>query len=300
MVDSNLKLELFDIIYYLNKKFDMDFILNGRIYENFESGEDCVNYMVEEGFLTKSGGGLTAEEISKKYKVSELKDLLRQHGLKVSGKKQELVERLMPVLSSDDGDAQYALTEKAYDFLKSYGWINLYNFALVAFDFEDFEKYYQKSGLDIMQAALNFSDECIKSAFESQNILVLLDSLSAKAHVYAFFQDYESFVDLDLQRYIFGLNPPFMDPEVYKRYVAIIPANIINLRNVLEKFDFGSLKKKYDKIWKVLDIKNITVSKKTSFKILERALAGADIDALNYELKVKYLDKKYLLDDNEE
>jgi hypothetical protein len=44
---------------------------------------------------------LTAEEVSKKYTVAELRYILRQNGLKVSGKKQELVERVLPILNGD-------------------------------------------------------------------------------------------------------------------------------------------------------------------------------------------------------
>ena len=44
---------------------------------------------------------LTAEEISKKYTVAELRYILKENGLKTSGKKQELVERVLPILNDD-------------------------------------------------------------------------------------------------------------------------------------------------------------------------------------------------------
>ena len=48
---------------------------------------------------------LTAEEISEKYTVRELRDILRENGLSVSGKKQELVERVLPILNDDSSEA---------------------------------------------------------------------------------------------------------------------------------------------------------------------------------------------------
>lgn len=297
-MNSNRKLELFDVIFYLNKKFDLNFILKEMIFESFESGQDCIDFMVDEGYLIKSGANsITKEEIASKYTIKDLKAILKENGLKVSGKKDELVERVLPVLSGGSDDAEYSLSTKANEFLNEYSWIDLYNFSLVAFDFEDFENYFKKSGKDIYEAALTFCDECIKSAFKDSNLFVLLDSLSAKAHVYAYAGDYESFLDLDLQRFIFGLNPPFMGEDIYKHYVAVNSANIINIGNVLEKFDFGSLKKRFNKLWNVLDIKAITIPKKTSFKILERGLAGANIDNLNYEVRVKYFDRKFGVDE---
>jgi hypothetical protein len=58
---------------------------------------------VDEGYpdVGSGTGPLTAEEVSKKYTVPELKYILRENGLKVSGKKQDLVERVLPVLNGD-------------------------------------------------------------------------------------------------------------------------------------------------------------------------------------------------------
>ena len=47
---------------------------------------------------------LTAEEISKKYTVAELRYILKENGLKTSGKKQELVERVLPILNDDSSE----------------------------------------------------------------------------------------------------------------------------------------------------------------------------------------------------
>ena len=127
----------------------------------------------------------------------------------------------------------------------------------------------------------------------ANQFLVFIDALSAKAHVYAYDGDYESFLDYDLQRYILGLNPIVMDAQTYASYDVINEANIINLRNVLEKLDMGNLKKRFDRIWNISNIHNITVPKKSCYKILQKAIAGADIEELNFDLKEKYFNKKF-------
>ena len=53
---------------------------------------------------TSSGGALTAEDISEKYTVRELREILRENGLSVSGKKQELAERVLPILNDDSNE----------------------------------------------------------------------------------------------------------------------------------------------------------------------------------------------------
>ncbi|MBO5152379.1 MAG: SAP domain-containing protein [Methanobrevibacter sp.] len=288
---SEQKLEIFNVLNFLNSGYELDEILNEGNFGTFQSGEDCVNYLVENGFLEGDGGISTLESISKQYTVAQLKEILKENGLKVSGKKQELVERVLPVLSDNSSD--YELTDKAKEFIRENEWIDLYMFALVAFRFDDYETFVATSDDDNVTTALNFCDQIISRALMANQFLVFIDALSAKAHVYAYDGDYESFLDYDLQRFILGLNPIIMDAQTYATYDVINAANVINLRNVVEKFDFGNLKKRFDKIWSKTHITNITVPKKTSYKILQKAISGADVEELNFDVREKYFNKKF-------
>ncbi|WP_304089745.1 SAP domain-containing protein [Methanobrevibacter gottschalkii] len=303
---SEQKLEIFNVLNFLDNGYELDDILNEGNFGTFPSAQDCIKHLVDEGYLEGdfevSGVGneeLTAEEVSKKYTVAQLKDILRENNLKVSGKKQELVERVLTVLNTDDAEsdeeisADLDLTDKAKEFLKENEWMDLYMFALVAFRFEDYETYMKNSSEDNVQTALNFCDEIISRALISNQFLVFIDALSAKAHVYAYDKDYESFLDYDLQRFILGLNPIMMDPQTYATYEVINYANVINLKNVVEQVNIGSLKKRFDRIWNKSNIKSTTVPKKACYKILQKAMSGADIEELNFDLRQKYFDKKF-------
>ena len=308
---SEQKLEVFNVLDFLNKGNDIEDVLNEEQFGTFESGEDCVKYLVDEGYLegevqVSTNIEITAEAISKKYVVSELKDILRENGLKVSGKKQELVERVLPVLKEardarnlnvavdkEKSYGDFELTDKAYEFLKENDWIELYVFALVAFRFEDYETYVMGSSAGKIETALNFCDEILSRALVNNLFLVFIDALSAKAHVYAYDGDYDSFMDYDLQRYILSLNPIVMDAQTYATYNVINEANILNLRNVLEQLEMGSLKKRFDRIWNICNIRHTTVPKKTCYKILLKALDGANIEELNFDLREKYFNKKF-------
>jgi len=310
---SEQKLEIFNVLNFLNNGYALDDILNEGQFGTFPSAQECIKYLVEEGYLAGEIGDigpandgseeLTAEEVSKKYTVAELKDMLRENGLKVSGKKQELVERILPVLNANvesegsldnfDESDDLELTDKAKEFLEENAWMDLYMFALVAFRFEDYETYVKRSSVGAVETALKFCDEIISRALMRNQFLVFIDALSAKAHVYAYDGDYESFLDYDLQRFILGLNPIVMDAQTYASYDIINEANIINLKNVVEKLEMGSLKKRFDRIWNKSHIKNTTVPKKTAFKTLQKAINGADIEELNFDLREKFFNKKF-------
>ena len=308
---SEQKLEIFNVLNFLNSGYELEDILNEGKFGTFSSAQECIKYLVDEGYLegdisslaseTEDNVELTAEEVSNKYTVAQLKDILRENGLKVSGKKQKLIERVLPVLNSN-GEVESVetslnfddlkLTDKAKEFIKENEWMDLYMFALVAFRFEDYETYYNGSNLGSVETALKFCDEILSRALIANQFLVFIDALSAKAHVYAYDGDYESFLDYDLQRYILGLNPIVMDAQTLATYDVINEANIINLKNVTEKLDLGSLKKRFDRIWNKSRIHNIFVPKKACYKILQKAMAGADITELNFDIKDKYFNNK--------
>lgn len=308
---SEQKLEVFNVLNYLNSGHEIEEVLNEGQFGTFPSAEDCIAYLVDEGYLegdvqVSANVEITAEAISKKYIVSELKDILRENGLKVSGKKHELVERVLPVLKEAkdsrnlnvavDKEKSYSnleLTDKAYEFLKENDWIDLYMFAFLAFRFTDYETYVKTSAGDKIETALKFCDEILSRALVANQFLVFIDALTAKAHVYAYDGDYDSFLDYDLQRYILGLNPISLDAQSYANYNVIDEANIINIRNVIEELDMGSLKKRFDRIWNICNIKRTTVPKKTCYKILQKAIDGADIEDLNFDVKEKYFNRKF-------
>lgn len=78
--------------------------------------------LIQEGYLVE----MTAQQKIQNLKVVDLKNILKSQGLPVSGKKQELIERIFnhvdQVLINNflDGKKEYCLSKKAIDFLSKY------------------------------------------------------------------------------------------------------------------------------------------------------------------------------------
>lgn len=257
-----------DIFIFLNffddfKTYD---ILKIDDLSDFKNKDEVIEFLLNENLIVKKEDSITKEAISKKYTVSQLKDILRENNLKVSGKKDELIERVLPVSSKNADD--FEVTELGKKYLIDNEWINLYQFALAAFDFDDYAEYAKTSDKNILDTAFEYVDGFISDSLLVNHFGMFIDSISAKALIHAYNQDYDSHLDYDLQRFILGLNPIVMDYNTYANYQIIDSANIHNIKNVI-------------------------VPKKTTFKFLKKALSGEDIEELNLEIKEKYFYKKF-------
>lgn len=113
----------------INEEYAMEMLLSGHLkgkeigdgyivafmYEcQITNPERLDRWLLNNGYLRKP----TIKETLSRYKVPELKEFLSKKGMKVTGKKAELIERLVSVLSESDikslldSDKRYYLSEK--------------------------------------------------------------------------------------------------------------------------------------------------------------------------------------------
>ena len=96
-----------------------------RIAKDYDTTPNKLKKQAIEDEFIELGSPLNA---ARDFKVSDLKEILKQYNLKVSGKKDELIERLGENLSDDElkkhfKSKNYQISDKGLEFLKNNGYI---------------------------------------------------------------------------------------------------------------------------------------------------------------------------------
>ena len=142
---------------------DMRGAATSQIIESFLFGNDFINADVN----YDNWDEFAHDELT----ISDLKDILRQNNLKISGKKQELIDRIAEnkVPLDELRTEKVAVTESGDEFLKENQWIRLYDDFLNKFDFNDFVKYLDNNDGEIIDVTLRYLEEHLELAKKEDN-----------------------------------------------------------------------------------------------------------------------------------
>lgn len=95
-------------------------------------------------------------------KVAELKELLRENNLKISGNKSELVQRVADAQLNTDFKKTYALTSKGKEYINKYN-LFIYNEKNYLYDYTDEELYFLEQSLKEKNEYISPYDTLIKA-----------------------------------------------------------------------------------------------------------------------------------------
>lgn len=178
----NFDLDQYKILKFIDKCHNLDLafaFLNNlklpqEIFSELLFDEEYVTYEI-----TKENWFDFANDLT----VNELKDILRDNGLKVSGRKQELIDRISEsdISYNEFYSDKLFLTQKGKNYLNDYSWIGLYMEFLSSFDFDDFYRFYDANGRDFNEIVSKYLDEHIKLAKNNKDFDYLIECFSSKA-----------------------------------------------------------------------------------------------------------------------
>lgn len=109
--------------------------------------------------------------------VSDLKDMLRQNNLKVSGKKQELIDRVAEnrIPLSEFKSNKVLVTPNGEEFLRQNPWIDFYDTFLDKFNFNDFVKYLDNNGGDLIDVTIGYLKQHLDLAKKENDLEYIAD-----------------------------------------------------------------------------------------------------------------------------
>lgn len=161
--------------------------------ENSHSPEIIMNLLINGGFVDNSVSDENWNEFAHdNLTVLELKDILRENNLKVSGNKQQLIDRIgeNEVPLDEFKSNKVKITEKGYGFLRDFEWIEFYEKFLTPFDFDDFYRFYETHEGRIDEIAVDYLNEHIKIANENKDSQLLTLCVNSKKMIDKFGEDY--------------------------------------------------------------------------------------------------------------
>ena len=283
--DSEFKFGYVNYLNALNSSSDVFEVCNK--YEI--SQEDFEKQGLKDGFI---------EEIANIscFTMNEIKDVLRKYNLKVSGRKNELINRINENLSPEQAKEEfpvtsYVITQKGEDFIKDNDYVFIYeeldylkeDLGINEFDnyivqnkdknaYELIEDYYKKIE-DKVVSAKQWSE--YKNIFKEENKFFMKK------------EDLDNSLKASLKVFILDVNNWVYDEEFQNNEIAISKDNVKILNKLLleEKLDINQLKDLFNTAADEVKIPSFIIPKDKVFRYLILAFNGENIDKLNRELR---------------
>ena len=255
----------------------------------------------EDGFIGDGSPLLAAKSAT----VKDLKALLKEHDLMVSGKKDELIERLGENLSEDELKEAFpkktiAITDEGLEFIENNRYVFYYDKASPVrnhISVEDYDSVFEEekdlSDENIYRTLVDYlvkrEDELASNGkwIEYRYNFIVLE------RVYKDMGDDHNLLDVDFKLFIAGINN-FNDytnsSEPAYGYIGKTYSNeLIDLLHSLS-LSIDELKDKFNQSYDELRYPDLKISKEESLVYLLKLFNGDDIDDLTEEIRSKYPD----------
>ena len=113
--------------------------------------------------------------------VKDLKNILRKNNLKISGKKQDLIDRVAEnqIPLDEFTSEKVTVTPEGEEFIQNNPWIDFYYTFLGKFDFNDFVKYLDNNEGEFIEITLGYLEQHLKKAKKEKDSKYITDCISA-------------------------------------------------------------------------------------------------------------------------
>ena len=248
--DVELDYRLFDALFLFEKGLPLSLACEDfhfkpeHVYVEF-----IKNGLINKGFISdkidNDNWGLVADN----YNIDGLKGILRENGLKVSGKKQVLIDRIGENVDIDWYWPDYFVTAKGFEFLNrkglSYYFVNYLRFT----DFDEFRSFWEDTfgefGEDTVLRFINLKEI---EYFNAKRQGDYLDNLYRKSFYYADVGMFEEALFESLHYFVSVMNPfeVSIDLDGAKRCIK-------NIRSLMDKLGLDSVEECFNRVYSGVD-----------------------------------------------
>lgn len=279
-------MDIFHVLDMMKDGIPLDEVLdNYRIRSSFNL-EMFKGILKSQGFVNESDLDLNPDDVGD-LSASQLADILKKMGIPAFGKRKKLLKLVLDNLSQKEvGSGEYDLTEEGEKFLKDFQWVDIYDYCLDYFEFDDFYKFFDEhDGEDYTKLTLDYLDEHIKQAHEKQDFLYFNDCCDSKVMFYLYDENFKEVLNEELKNFICRLNPFYDYSDVYREFNVFEYEAIDNINECFTQLPDVDIEKLFYEIWEDMDISKEFISKEDGFKILERLLNEESIFDISDEYK---------------
>ena len=279
---------VFDFIYLVFKRdVDIDNAIESVSNDYGLSKGYLKDYLIEnKNILNKSNEDEFLKQVEK-LNTKSLKKLLKKHGLKASGKRKKIIERIKDnnLLAGD-----YYLSSKSKVFYKNKKRrVNIFNSLPQDFYyFNDFNEYYMDNfRKKVDKIPVDFISRYVNKAIGEEDHKMFTSNNSVLAEHFYLKNDYKSMLEYVLKIFCINLNPIWKIDDL-DNHEGLSQDSYDILLFLYDKLGKNRIISAYFVVWDSFNFEKIIVSKYAGYKYLKDILNNKD-----YFRIVEDLDKKY-------
>ena len=241
---------------------------------------DLNTQAIKDGFLTQASPLASAQ----KMKMADLKEILKAHDIKVSGKKDELIERLGDNLSVEEleeifPEKSYELSSEGQEFIDENDYVLFYE-----------ENYYLKRAFIPNEFEMIFKDKDYSSKEEMCSLII--EKLEAKKNMdiydvesliilYGAINDQIKLLDNYLKVFLFSINSGmnYADPDKMNALYSLLHSLSL---------DIDDLKNRFHEVYSNFSLLELKIPEKDSFTFLLKLFSGVNIYEIEDEVNRKF------------
>lgn len=278
----------FDFIYLvLIDDASIDKAIEGVAREYGLSEDYLMDYLIENKYIINKPNLMEFSKKLKKYNTKSLKRILKDHGLKTSGKRERIEKRILEsgILGNDyylsfKSKAFYKNKRRRFDIFNEYLADDYYFTEFNEFYMDSFRKKEEKIPVE-------FINMHIDKAIEEKSHEKYIFNNQVMAEHFFIKDNYRKMLEYQLKNYCMNINPIWKIDNL-EGHVGFDMKTYENLWFLQDELSRNIIINTFYLVWDSFDFERIIVSKYDAYRCLKDILNNKDYKKINDDLKNRF------------